>query len=311
MGLSTGENASVLESAATTQHSSLEAEPPDQANPSSTDKPLITIERSKSWSIADSRDLWAYRELLYFLTWRDIKVRYKQTLLGVAWVIIQPVATMLIFTLLFGRLAGLDQRTGGVPYPIFAFTGLLPWTFFSAAVAASGNSLVNNTHLISKVYFPRVMIPAATVAAGLLDFGLSFAVYIGMMAYYGVGVTWRVLLLLPLVALVVVLALGVGLLLSAVNVKYRDIRHALPFTMQIWMFASPVIYPLGIVPARWRSLLALNPMAGVIEGFRAALLGSGDIPWTALATSATITIALLILSAYVFRRVERGFADII
>ena len=273
------------------------------------DEPVVTIRPRRAWEFPDFSEIWSHRELLYFLTWRDIKVRYKQTLLGVTWVIIQPVATMLIFTLLFGRLAGLDQRTGGVPYPIFAFTGLLPWTFFATAVAASSNSLVGSAHLISKVYFPRLIIPAATIGAGLVDFGLSFAVFVAMMAYYGVGLTWGVLLLLPLVALVVVLALGVGLLLSALNVRYRDIRHALPFMIQIWMFASPVIYPLGMVPARWRWVLALNPMTGVIEGFRAALLGSGEVPWVALAISAAVALMLLICSLLAFRRLEKSFAD--
>ena len=254
-------------------------------------------------------EIWVNRELLYFLTWRDIRIRYKQTLLGVAWVIIQPLATMVIFTLLFGKLAGLDQRTAGVPYPIFAFAGLLPWTFFATAVTASSNSLVSNAHLISKVYFPRVIIPAASIGAGLLDFGLSFTVFIGMMVYYRVSLTGKALLLLPLVALVVLLALGVGLMLSALNVKYRDIRHALPFIVQLWMFASPVIYPLGMVPARWRSLLALNPMAGVIEGFRAALLGSGEMPWNTLAISTAVALLLLICSLFAFRRLERSFAD--
>jgi lipopolysaccharide transport system permease protein len=310
MGLSTSENASEIESAATPPLAS-GSKTSFQEQSDIAEEPLITIERNRLWSVQDLRDIWANRELLYFLTWRDIKIRYKQTLLGVAWVIIQPVATMLIFTLLFGRLAGLDQRTGGIPYPIFAFAGLLPWTFFASAVGSSSNSLVNNSTLISKVYFPRVIIPAATIGGGLVDFGLSFAVFMGLMVYYGVGLTWRVLLLIPLVVLVVVLALGVGLLLSALNVKYRDIRHALPFVIQLGMFASPVIYPLGIVPARWRSILALNPLAGIIEGFRAALLGSGGIPWGGLAVSVGITVSLLILSAYVFRRVERDFADII
>lgn len=271
--------------------------------------PVVIIEPRRAWALPNFSEIWVNRELLYFLTWRDIRIRYKQTLLGVAWVIIQPLATMVIFTLLFGKLAGLDQRTAGVPYPIFAFAGLLPWTFFATAVTASSNSLVSNAHLISKVYFPRVIIPAASIGAGLLDFGLSFTVFIGMMVYYRVSLTGKALLLLPLVALVVLLALGVGLMLSALNVKYRDIRHALPFIVQLWMFASPVIYPLGMVPARWRSLLALNPMAGVIEGFRAALLGSGEMPWNTLAISTAVALLLLICSLFAFRRLERSFAD--
>jgi lipopolysaccharide transport system permease protein len=270
---------------------------------------VVIIEPRRPWALPNFSEIWANRELLYFLTWRDIKVRYKQTLLGVAWVIIQPIATMLIFTLLFGRLAGMDQRTGGIPYPIFAFTGLLPWTFFSTALATSSNSLVGNAHLISKVYFPRVIIPAATVGASLVDFGLSFLVFIGLMAYYGVGLTSRIVLLIPLIILVVIFALGVGLLLSSINVKYRDIRHAVPFIIQVWMFASPVLYPLGLVPGRWRSLLALNPMAGIIEGFRAVLLGNIAIPWNNLGLSALISLVVLIGSLLIFRRLEKSFAD--
>jgi lipopolysaccharide transport system permease protein len=269
----------------------------------------VIIEPRRNWDLPDFGEVWTHRELLYFLTWRDIKVRYKQTVLGVAWVIIQPVATMLIFTLLLGRLAGIDQRTGGIPYPIFAFTGLLPWTLFSTAVSVSSNSLVGNSHLISKVYFPRVLIPTASVAASLVDFALSFLVLIALMAYYGVGLTSRVLLLVPLTALVVMLSLGVGLLLSALNVKYRDIRHGVPFVLQIWMFASPVLYPLSLVSGRWALLLSLNPLAGVIQGFRAALLGRGEIPWNLLAASSATALIILLCSLLVFRRLEKIFAD--
>lgn len=275
-------------------------------------KPVVVIERSRPWGASDLRELWAYRELLLFLIWRDVKVRYKQTALGVAWVVVQPVVQMVIFTLLFGRLAGLEAHTGGVPYPLFAFAGLLPWTFFSAAVTNSGNSLVGSAHLITKVYFPRVLVPAAAVAAGLVDLLVSSAVMVALLAYYRVVPSWEALVAVPfLVLITALLALGTGMLLSALNVKYRDIRHALPFAMQVWMFASPVIYPSALVPEPWRRVLALNPVAGVIEGFRAALFGTGRFPWGSLALASAVTLALLVVSALVFRRLERSFADVI
>jgi lipopolysaccharide transport system permease protein len=218
---------------------------------------------------------------------------------------------MAIFSLLFGRLAGLNARTGNVPYSIFAFAGLLPWTFFANAVTTSGNSLVSSSHLITKIYFPRMIIPAAAIAAGLVDLALSSVILIILMLGYRVELTWRLLLLLPLTALVTLLALGVGLLLSALNVKYRDIRHALPFLVQIWMFASPVIYPTTLVPQKWRWLIALNPMTGIIDGFRTALFGVREGVWPALAMSVSITLILLFGSAFAFRRMEKDFADII
>lgn len=275
------------------------------------EKPLVTIESTKSWQALRPRELWAYRDLLYFLIWRDVKVRYKQTLLGVAWVVIQPLVSMVIFTLFFGRLAGLETRTGGIPYPVFAFAGLLPWTFFANAITASSNSLINSAHLITKIYFPRMIIPAAAVLAGLIDFALSFAVLTALMFYYRVGINWSLLLLPPLVALVVLLCLSLGMWLAAVNVKYRDIRHAVPFVVQIWMFASPVIYPTTLVPERWRWVLALNPMTGIIEGFRAALFGSKQIEWNLLAISAAITLFLFVCSTFAFKRMEKTFADVI
>ena len=211
------------------------------------DQPLISIRPSRTWVALNLRDLWAYRELLFFLTWRDVQVRYKQTVLGVAWAIIQPLATMLIFTLFFGKLAGMPSED--IPYPLFAYAGLLPWTFFSNAVTSSGNSLVGSSNLITKVYFPRMIIPGAAVGAGLVDFAIAFALLAGLMAYYHVAVTWSILMLPVLVALTTLLALGVGMWMSALNVKYRDIRYALPFLIQLWMFASPIIYPASIVPA--------------------------------------------------------------
>jgi lipopolysaccharide transport system permease protein len=253
-------------------------------------------------------DLWAYRELLYFLTWRDVKVRYKQTLMGVAWVVIQPLATMLIFTFVFNRIAHLDSGT--IPYPLFAYSGLLLWTFFSGAVSAGTNSLISNTSLVTKVYFPRAFIPAAAVGAGLLDLGVGSVLLAVLAAYYGVHLTWPLLLLPVFVALAAMLALATGMLASALTVKYRDLRHALPFLLQFWMFASPVIYSSGAVPARWRWILAANPLAGVLEGFRASLVGS-DFDWPLVAVPFIAAPLLLALAFYVFRRLEDTFADVI
>jgi lipopolysaccharide transport system permease protein len=272
------------------------------------DSPLVTIKPSRSWVALDLRALWNYRELIYFLTWRDVKVRYKQTLFGAAWAILQPLLTMIIFTLLFGRLAGI--KTDDVPYPLFAYAGLLPWTFFSNAVTNSGNSLVGSSNLITKVYFPRMIIPSAAVAAGLVDFAIAFVVLIGLMIYYKITVTGAVLMLAPLTLLITILALGAGMWLSALNVKYRDIRYALPFLMQLWMFVSPIIYPVSMLPARWRWVLELNPLTGIISGFRAALLGRA-FDWTALSISTGIALVVLVYSAFSFRRMEKKFADIV
>lgn len=273
-------------------------------------EPLVVIQPSKTWVALNLRDLWAYRELLYFLTWRDIKVRYKQTLLGVAWAIMQPLFTMLVFTLFFGRLAGMEARTGGMPYPLFAFAGLLPWTFFANATTNSGNSLVGSANLITKVYFPRMIIPGAAVAAGLVDFGIAFMMLVGLMFYYQVTLTWTLLMLPALVVLTALLALGVGMWLSALNVKYRDIRFALPFVIQLWLFVSPVIFPSSILPEKWRWVMELNPLTGIIEGYRSSIFGR-PMNWTALGISAVITLILLIYASYSFRRMEKTFADIV
>src|SRR5215469_8697341 len=272
------------------------------------DRPVVSIRPPRRWAALNLRDLWAYRELTYFLIWRDVKVRYKQTVLGIAWAILQPLLTMLIFTLFFGKLAGIPSDN--VPYPIFAYAGLLPWTFVSSAVTSSGNSLVGSSNLISKVYFPRMIIPMSAVGAALVDFGIGFVLLAVLMAYYGVALTWSLLIVPALVVLTAVIALGVGMLLSALNVKYRDVRHALPFFVQLWMFLTPIIYPASIVPTRWRWLLALNPLTGVIEGYRASLFGR-SFNWSALAISFAIGLGLLICSAYTFRRMEKSFADII
>ena len=271
-------------------------------------RPLVVVEPSRSLAALNLRDFWAYRELLFFLAWRDVKVRYKQTALGAAWAVLQPLFMMLIFTLFFGRLAGVDTK--GVPYPLFALAGLVPWTFFANAVTASGNSLVGSANLITKVYFPRALVPIAAVVAGLVDLLIAFLTLVGMMLYYKVALTAHVLLLPVLGLLTTLFAIGVGMWMSALNVKYRDVRFALPFLIQIWLFVSSVIVPSTTLPARWRWLLALNPMSAIIEAYRAALLGLA-FDWAALAVAAVITLAALIYSAYSFRRVEKTFADII
>lgn len=272
------------------------------------ENPIVVIEPKKGWISIDLRDLWHYRDLLYILTTRDIKVRYKQTLLGAAWAVIQPLFTMLIFTLFFGRLAGMPSD--GIPYPLFAYAGLLPWTFFSNAVTNSGNSLVGNSNLITKVYFPRMIIPMASVGSGLVDFAIAFLLLLAMMFYYGVGFSVNILMLPVLVILTSLLAVGVGMWMSALNVKYRDIRYALPFLIQLGMFATPIIYPMSLVPEKWRWLIALNPLSGQIEAYRSAFFGK-PFDWFALGISAVITFAVLIYAAFTFKRMEKSFADII
>jgi lipopolysaccharide transport system permease protein len=270
--------------------------------------PLVVIEAESPRLALNLGDLWAYRELLYFLTWRDIKVRYKQTALGAAWALLQPLATMLVFALFFGRVAGAEGA--GVPYPLFAYAGLTLWTFFSNAVTNSGNSLVGSANLITKVYFPRAIIPAAAVAAGLLDFLIASALLALLMLRYGVA-PGRTLVFVPLFVLLATLcAAGAGVWASALNVKYRDVRYALPFVVQLWMFASSVIVPSSFVPARWRWLLLLNPMAGIVDGFRASLF-AGAIEWRAVAVSAAITLALAASGFAYFRRTEENFADVV
>jgi lipopolysaccharide transport system permease protein len=272
------------------------------------EKPLVVIAPSRSWVALNLRDLWNYRDLLYILTMRDVKVRYKQTVLGAAWAIMQPLFTMIIFSLIFGRLAGIPSDN--VPYPLFAFAGLLPWTFFSNAVTNSGNSLVGNSNLVSKVYFPRMIIPIAAVVAGLVDFGVAFGLLAVLMVYYGVALSPNLLMLPILIALTGLLAVGVGMWMSALNVKYRDVRYALPFLIQLWFFASPIIYPTSLVPEKYRWITAFNPMFGLIDGYRASLFNQ-SFDWTLIGASALITFAILIYAAYTFRRMERSFADVI
>lgn len=254
------------------------------------------------------RELWAYRELLYFLTWRDLKVRYKQTAVGVAWIVLQPLVMTLVFTVFLGKLARVPFE--GPAYALFLYVGLVPWNFLSSAIGSSGNSLVGNTNLITKVYFPRMLVPASAVTARLVDLAIMLAILAGLLLYYRVPQSLNLLMLPALIVFTTLLILALGMLLSAINVKYRDVGLALPVVLQLWMFVSPVLYPAALVPMRWRQLYALNPLVGLVGGFRTSLLG-GTFDWFALTISATMTMAMLILSTYVFRRVERGFADII
>jgi len=256
------------------------------------------------------REIWEFRELFAFLTWRDIKVRYKQTLLGATWAILQPVMSMIVFTLFFGRLAGLEQKTGGVPYPIYVFAGLLPWTFFAGAIQTSGASVVGSAHLITKVYFPRLIVPLAAVGAGIVDLALSSLVLVALMAYYQIAVTGYLALLPLIVAGTLLAATGVGALLAALTAMYRDFRYVVPFLVQTWMFITPVIYPSTLVPERWRGLLALNPMSGLIEGFRASFLGRAP-DWQHVAISLAVAAALFAFGALAFQKVERRLADVI
>jgi len=271
-------------------------------------EPLVVIQPSKKWNLLSLKDIWAYRELLFFLTWRDVKVRYKHTALGAAWAILQPLFMMVIFTIFFGRLAGVGSS--GIPYPLFALAGLVPWTFFANAITASGNSLVGSAHLITKVYFPRLIVPAAAMLAGLVDFLLAFILLCLLMLYYRVTLTVQILFLPVLVLMTALFSLGVGTWMSALNVKYRDVRFALPFLIQLWLFVSSVILPSSSIPPKWRWLLNLNPMSGIIEGYRSALFGL-PFDWPALSIAAVLTLLVLLYAIYAFSRVERSFADII
>ncbi|MEK7723714.1 MAG: ABC transporter permease [Acidobacteriota bacterium] len=272
------------------------------------ENPLVVIEPSKDWFNLNLRDLWHYRDLLYILTARDIKVRYKQTILGAGWVIIQPLFTVLVFTLFFGKLAAMPSDD--IPYPLFAFAGLLPWGFFSNAVTKSVTSLVTNSNLITKVYFPRMIIPVSSVIGGLLDFFIAFIFLTAMMIYFQIGFSLNLLMLPVLVLLMSVLALSLGMWLAGLNVKYRDVGQAIPFLIQIGFFLSPIIYPLSLVPERWRWIMALNPVTGLIEGFRSALFGK-PFDWFSLIFSGVITLTIFIVAVYSFRRMEDDFADVI
>ena len=270
MNLPVEKSATVFDSSAPVSHRA-SAQAPIELHHNVVDLPPIILEPSRSWVSLNLRDLWIYRELLYFLTLRDVKVRYKQTILGVAWVVMQPLLTTIIFTVFLGLLVKVPSD--GIPYPLFAYAGLLPWTFFSGAVANSSNSLVGSAHLITKVYFPRMIIPGAAVGARLVDFAISAVILVGLMIYYNVSLTWSILMLPALVLLIMLLTLGLGMWTSALNVKYRDVGVALPVLIQLGMYVSPVLYPLSLVPERWRLVYSLNPLVGILENFRAALLG--------------------------------------
>ena len=301
MSTSTGNSAHKLESIPTTPTWSASI-------PELTDIPWSTIEPSKSWRMFDLRELWAYRELLFFLTWRDVRVRYKQAVLGMGWVVLQPLLMTLVFTVFLGVIVRVPSDN--VPYPLFAYSGLLLWTFFSGAISGSGNSLIGNAHLITKVYFPRLLIPLASILARVVDLLVALVMLVGLMIYFQVGVSSRLLLAPLMIILLGLLALGLGMWTSALNVKYRDVGLALPVFIQLWMFVSPVVYPLTLVPEPWRLLYSLNPLVGIIEGFRAALFGK-SFNWPALGISAGMTIALLLYAGFVFKRREKTFADII
>jgi lipopolysaccharide transport system permease protein len=269
----------------------------------------VTYVRPTSGSGVGLREVWRYRELLYFLIWRDIKVRYKQTALGAAWAILQPVLMMAVFSLFFGKLAKVPSD--GVPYPLFAFCGLLPWQLFAHALSESSNSLVANERLITKIYFPRLVVPMAAVLGGLVDFAVAFVVLIVLMVYYGIFPDWKIVTLPGFLALAIGTAFGVGLWLSALNVKYRDVRYTLGFLVQFWLFATPIAYPSSIVPERWQAVYALNPMVGVVDGFRWALLGKSTAPGIGLLVSVVVVVALVASGIRYFRRMERQFADIV
>ena len=271
--------------------------------------PVLHIAPSKGWVSLNLKELFAYRELLYFLIWRDIKVRYKQTALGAAWAIIQPFFTMLVFSLFFGKLAKI--QSDGIPYPVFSYAALVPWTFFAQGLGQASDSLVGSANLIRKVYFPRLAIPVGTVLSGVVDFVVAFAVLLLMMMYYGVTPTWNILWLPFYLLLALVTALGVGLWLSALNVKFRDVKYVVPFITQFWMFATPIAYPSSLLPEQWRPVYALNPMVGVVEGFRWALLGADTAPGPMVAVSATVAVLLLVGGAFIFRRMEKSFADVV
>lgn len=273
------------------------------------DVPVLVIRPRRGWSSLGLRELWQYRELLYFFTWRDIKVRYKQTVLGVLWAILQPLATMVVFSLFFGGLAQIPSD--GVPYPIFSFAALVPWTFFANALGQSSNSLVSSSNLLRKIYFPRLVIPISSVLAGAVDFVLAFLVLLVMMAYFGIVPTAHVIFLPALLLLSGSTALGVGLWLSAMNVQFRDVRYTTPFLTQIWLFATPIAYPSSLLDEKWQLVYGLNPMVGVVEGFRWALLGTETAPGPMILVSSAASLVLLLSGAFYFRRMERSFADVV
>lgn len=289
----------------TSLNHSCDLEAPTSADPLA----LTRITPSQGWVALQLREVWAYRELLYFLTWRDIKVRYKQTVLGAAWAIIQPFFTMIVFSLFFGRLA--QMPSDGIPYPIFTYAALVPWTFFVYGMSQSANSLVTSSNLLKKVYFPRLCIPLATVFSGVVDFVLAFAVLVVMMLVYGLVPTVNVVWLPGFLLLALVTCLGVGLWLSAMNVQFRDVRYTVPFVTQFWLFATPIAYPSSLLSEPWRTLYGLNPMVGVVDGFRWALLDTATAPGWGVVVSSVVAVLLLISGTYYFRRMEKTFADVV
>jgi lipopolysaccharide transport system permease protein len=269
----------------------------------------IVVKPSSGWAALNLRDLWVYRELVYFMTWRNLKVRYKQSVLGVGWAILQPFLTMVVFSIFFGNLAKVPSD--GVPYPIFSYTALIPWTLFSKALQDASHSLVQNSHMITKIYFPRMILPLAAVLAGVLDFLIAFVVLLGMMVFYHVAPTANIWSIPLFLLLTLITAIGVGLWLSALNVLYRDIGYVLPFLTQFWMYISPIAYPTSMVPEKWRLVYALNPMTGVVEGFRWALLGTGQAPGMITLVSSLTALFIFITGMFYFRRMERLFADMV
>jgi lipopolysaccharide transport system permease protein len=273
------------------------------------DDSFIWIRPSRGWRFLKFHELWTYRELLYFLIWRDVKVRYKQTVIGAAWAILQPLMTMVAFTVLFKSIA--DMPSDGIPYPIFAYTALLPWNLFAGALNRCSLSIVGQSNLITKVYFPRLIVPLSATASGLVDFGIAFLVLLGMMAWYGTVPTFGVFALPLFLLLALATALSIGLWLSALNVRYRDVGHTIPFLIQLWLFASPVAYPISVIPEKWRLLYSLNPMAGVIEGFRWALVGKDSPDFGVIGVSTLVVVAVLFGGIVYFKRMEKSFADLI
>jgi len=270
---------------------------------------VTVIEPSTGWVSLRLAEVWSFKELLYFLVWRDIKVRYKQTVLGAAWAILQPLMTMVVFSLFFGKLASMPSD--GIPYPIFSFAALVPWTLFATGLGQSAASVVSSQNLIKKVYFPRMIIPTASVLAGLVDFFISFAVLVLMMLYFGILPSWNVIYLPLFMLLALITSLGVGMWLSALNVQFRDIRYTVPFITQFWLFATPIAYPSSLLSEPWRTLYGINPMVGVVEGFRWALLRTDTRPGPMIAVSSIMAILLLVSGTYYFRRLERTFADVV
>jgi len=272
------------------------------------ESPTVVIRPLRGWAPINLREIWAYRELLYFLTWRDVKVRYKQTVLGFAWAILQPFLMMIVFSLFFGNL--LNVPSEDIPYPLFSYAALLPWTLFAQGINRSSNSLVDNVSMVQKIYCPRLIVPISGIITPVVDFAIAFVILISMMFFYGYTPTVRILMIIPLLLLALSTALGVGLWLSAINVRYRDVKYTMPFLIQLWLFASPVVYSSSLLPERFQTIYGLNPMAGVIEGFRWALLGT-DPPGSLLMVSVLIVIVVLISGAFYFRRMEKTFADVV